>query len=289
MERPDEQGVSMTARNLLGTVGLAALCAAAPLCTPATAQTARPAAPADAPADEPAEDIVVTGSARAERRFDVAYAVNSLSQNDIQKIAPLNAADLLGTVPGIQVEATGGEVQNITRVRGIPTDRGYLYFQQDGLPLYQEIDGFFFNAGEGMNRYDLMTERMEVVRGGPAPIYASNAAAIVNNITVTGTATTRGRAQLTLGDTGLYRFDTYQAGPLDEDTFYAVGGFVRHHDGYRDNGFPNDRGGQIRANIRHDFSTGFFKLSGQYVNDHNVFYLPIPTNDPRNPSVSLDP
>ena len=279
----------MTARNLLGTVGLAALCAAAPLCTPATAQTARPAAPADAPADEPAEDIVVTGSARAERRFDVAYAVNSLSQNDIQKIAPLNAADLLGTVPGIQVEATGGEVQNITRVRGIPTDRGYLYFQQDGLPLYQEIDGFFFNAGEGMNRYDLMTERMEVVRGGPAPIYASNAAAIVNNITVTGTATTRGRAQLTLGDTGLYRFDTYQAGPLDEDTFYAVGGFVRHHDGYRDNGFPNDRGGQIRANIRHDFSTGFFKLSGQYVNDHNVFYLPIPTNDPRNPSVSLDP
>ena len=140
-----------------------------------------------------------------------------------------------------------------------------------------------------MNRYDLMTERVEVVRGGPAPIYASDAAAIVNNITVTGTAPTRGKAQVTLGDTGLYRLDAYQAGPLDSNTYYAVGGFVRYHDGYRDNGFPNDRGGQIRANIKHDFANGFFKLSAQFVDDHNVFYLPIPTNDPRNPSVSLDP
>ncbi len=282
----------MTKQHLLTTAGLVALSVLA--ATPVQAQQATQATAAtttesDNTPVEQSGDIVVTGSARAERRFDVAYAVNSLSQTDIQKIAPLNTADLLGNVPGIQVEATGGEVQNITRVRGIPTDRGYLYFQQDGLPLYQEIDGFFFNAGEGMNRYDLMTERMEVVRGGPAPIYASDAAAIVNNITVTGTSTTRGRAQLTLGDTGLYRFDTYQAGPLGENTYYAVGGFVRYHDGYRDNGFPNDRGGQIRANIKHDFSNGFFKLSAQFVDDHNVFYLPIPTNDPRNPSVSLNP
>lgn len=278
--------------SLLDQVGITTLCIAAIIPVHALAQTADGAASQEAatvPADDQAGDIVVTGSARAERRFDVAYAVNSLSQSDIQKIAPLNTADLLGNVPGIQVEATGGEVQNITRVRGIPTDRGYLYFQQDGLPLYQEIDGFFFNAGEGMNRYDLMTERMEVVRGGPAPIYASDAAAIVNNITVTGTATMRGKAQVTLGDTGLYRLDAYQAGPLDSNTYYAVGGFVRYHDGYRDNGFPNDRGGQIRANIKHDFANGFFKLSAQFVDDHNVFYLPIPTNDPRNPSVSLDP
>lgn len=82
-----------------------------------------------------AEDIIVTGSARAERRFDVSYAVNSLSQDDIQRAAPKNFAELLGNMPGIHVEATGGEVQNITRVRGIPTDRGYLIFQQDGLPL----------------------------------------------------------------------------------------------------------------------------------------------------------
>ena len=85
------------------------------------------------------EQIIVTGSARAQRRFDVSYAVNSLSQADVLQAAPKNYAELLGNIPGIHVEATGGEVQNITRVRGIPTDRGYLIFQQDGLPLYHEV------------------------------------------------------------------------------------------------------------------------------------------------------
>lgn len=254
----------------------------------AAAQEAAPAVAAGA--DEDAEsDIVVTGSARAQRRFDVSYAVNSLGEGEVQKIAPKNFADLLGTVPGIQVEATGGEVQNITRVRGIPTDRGYLIFQQDGLPLYHEIDGVFFNSGDGMNRYDLMTERVEIVRGGPAPIYASSAAAIANNITVTGGPESRGKAQITLGDTGLYRLDAMQSGPISDSSYYAIGGFLRQHDGYRDAGFPNDKGGQIRANLKHDLDNGFVKVTMQYTNDHNLFYLPIPIADPRNPSVSLDP
>ncbi len=264
--------------------------ALAMLSSTAIAQTDAATPAADATEGENAQtDIIVTGSARAQRRFDVSYAINSLSQDDVQKIAPKSFADLLGTVPGIQVEATGGEVQNITRVRGIPTDRGYLIFQQDGLPLYHEIDGVFFNSGEGMNRYDLMTERVEIVRGGPAPIYASSAAAIANNITVTGGSESRGKAQVTIGDTGLYRLDVMQSGPIDDRTYYAIGGFLRQHDGYRDGGFPSDKGGQIRANIKRDLENGSIKISAEYVNDHNIFYLPIPIADPRNPQVSLDP
>ncbi|HJO66895.1 MAG TPA: Plug domain-containing protein, partial [Sphingomonas sanguinis] len=175
----------------------AALFVAPMMTQPAFAQTQKPSqaettAPDTAKPDADHSDIIVTGSARQQRRFDVSYAVNSLSQTDIQKLAPKSTTDLIGTLPGIHVEATGGEVQNITRVRGIPTDRGFLYYQQDGLPLFQELDGWFFNQGDGMNRLDLMTDRIEVVRGGPAPIYASTAAAIANVITVTGTPTTRG-------------------------------------------------------------------------------------------------
>ncbi len=237
--------------------------------------------------DAGGSDIIVTGSARQQRRFDVSYAVNSLSNADIQKLAPINFADLLGKLPGFAVENTGGEVQNIIRLRGLPSDGGLVTFQQDGLPLFHENDGNFFR-GDSINRFDLMTQRVEVVRGGPSPVYASYAAAIVNNITVSGTDTTRGKAQVTLGDTGLYRLDAYQAGPIDDATYYAIGGFLRRHDGYRDNGFPNDRGGQVRANIKHDFSNGSLRVSGNYLNDHNVFYLPIPTADPRDPSKSLN-
>ena len=265
--------------------------------SPAWAQTAPATPPADAAPESAAPesaapdadggDIIVTGSARQQRRFDVSYAVNSLSNADIQKLAPINFADLLGKLPGFAVENTGGEVQNIIRLRGLPSDGGLVTFQQDGLPLFHENDGNFFR-GDSINRFDLMTQRVEVVRGGPAPVYASYAAAIVNNITVSGTDTTRGKAQVTLGDTGLYRLDAYQAGPIDDSTYYAIGGFLRRHDGYRDNGFPNDRGGQIRANIKHDFSNGSLRLSGNYLNDHNVFYLPIPTADPRDPTKSLN-
>ena len=244
-------------------------------------------APDAAAPDAGGGDIIVTGSARQQRRFDVSYAVNSLSNADIQKLAPINFADLLGKLPGFAVENTGGEVQNIIRLRGLPSDGGLVTFQQDGLPMFHENDGNFFR-GDSINRFDLMTQRVEVVRGGPSPVYASYAAAIVNNITVSGTDTTRGKAQVTLGDTGLYRLDAYQAGPIDESTYYAIGGFLRRHDGYRDNGFPNDRGGQVRANIKHDFSNGSLRVSGNYLNDHNVFYLPIPTADPRDPSKSLN-
>ena len=258
---------------------------------PAFAQSAAADAVA-APAAQPGEEadiasVVVTGSARPQRRFDVSYAVNSLSQNDVQKLAPQNMADLLGKLPGIQVEATGGEVQNITRVRGIPTDDGLALFQQDGLPLFTEMNGFFFR-GDSLNRYDLMTKSLEVVRGGPASIYASQAAAIVNSATMTGTETTKGKAQLTLGTTGLGRLDLYQAGKIDDKTFYAVGGFVRQDDGHRDKGFPNDRGGQIRGNIKRVLESGTLTVSANYLNDHNTFYLPIPISDPRNPAVSLD-
>jgi len=250
--------------------------------TPETLPTGQPAEATDS------QVVVVTGSARPQRRFDVSYAVNSLSQADVQKLAPQNMADLLGKMPGIQVEATGGEVQNVTRVRGIPTDDGYALFQQDGLPLMTEINGFFFR-GDSMNRYDLMTKTIEVVRGGPAPIYASQAAAIVNSTTVTGTAQTRGKAQVTVGTTGLKRLDAYQSGQIDPRTFYAIGGFIRRDEGHRDNGFPNDRGGQIRANIKRVTDEGTWKLSANFLDDHNVFYLPIPVADPRNPAVSLDP
>lgn len=267
----------------LSTAGLIALA------TPVVAAAAVADAVAEGAAVEAGAEIIVTGSSRAQRRFDASFAVNSLSQEEVRRIAPKNFAELLGIMPGIHVEATGGEVQNVTRVRGIPTDRGYLIFQQDGLPLFHEIDGVFFNSGDGMNRFDLMTERVEVVRGGPAPIYASSAAAIANKITVSGGEVARGMAQVTLGDTGLYRLDLVQSGKFAERTYYAIGGFLRQHDGYRDNGYPNDKGGQIRANIKHELDNGFIRLSGTYLNDKNAFYLPIPLADPRNPSVSLDP
>ena len=131
----------MTKHGLRSGCALIALGIAAQ--TPAWAQTA-PSAPAATtataadPGSDPAQvgpaqadpaqaepvagtDIIVTGSAREQRRFDVSYAVNSLSNADIQKLAPLNFADLLGK--GSEGEGGGegreGEALHRSSSRGV--------------------------------------------------------------------------------------------------------------------------------------------------------------------------
>ncbi|MDR7272110.1 outer membrane receptor protein involved in Fe transport [Pelomonas saccharophila] len=231
---------------------------------------------------------VVTGTGVARRKFDMSYAVSSISSSDIDKLGPLNTADLIGQMPGVQAEATGGEAQNIYRVRGIPNESNFFTLQEDGMLVYGENDGFFFK-GDVMIRPDLMTQSVEVVRGGPAPIFADNAAAIVNLITRQGGEAAERGTRLTLGDTGLYRFDGFASGKLADRMYYAFGGFYRKHRGYRDNGFPSDTGGQVRLNIRHRLDQGEARFFAKVFDDRNVFLLPIPVADPRNPSKSLNP
>jgi iron complex outermembrane recepter protein len=232
--------------------------------------------------------MVVTGTGVARRKFETSYAVSSLSASDVERLAPLNVADLLGQVPGVQAEATGGEAQNIYRVRGIPNESNFFTFLEDGMLVYGENDGFFFK-GDVMVRLDLMTRGVEIVRGGPAPIFADNAAAIFNMITRQGGEMAERGARLTLGDTGLYRFDGFASGKLADRTYYAFGGFYRQHRGYRDNGFPSDTGGQLRLNLQRKLDNGEASFFAKVFDDRNVFLLPIPVADPRNPARSLDP
>jgi outer membrane receptor protein involved in Fe transport len=295
---------TLRARNSQTTVALAV--AALIVVLPVRAQDAPPEAgptaqanvesqpPAKAPNRTDADNrlslqrMVVTGTGQARRKFETSYAVSSLSPSDIERLGPLNVADLLGQVPGVQAEATGGEAQNIYRVRGIPNESNFFTFQEDGMLVYGENDGFFFK-GDVMVRPDLMTRGVEIVRGGPAPIFADNAAAIFNVITRQGGESAEKGARLTVGDTGLYRFDGFASGKLADRTYYAVGGFYRQHRGYRDNGFPSDTGGQLRLNIRHKLDAGEVLLFAKVFDDRNVFLLPIPVADPRDPSKSLDP
>ncbi len=231
--------------------------------------------------------VIVTGVNAGQRQFDASFAVSSLSFEGIQKLAPLNLADLLGQIPGIYAESTGGEVRNVIRLRGIPNEGSFQAFQEDSMPIYPD-EGWFF-GGESLIRPDIMTRSIDFVRGGPSPIYASNAAAIYNNLTRQGSEVSEGAAQVTVGDTNLYRLDAYSSGKLTDKTYYAVGGFGRRNDGARDNGFPADSGGQIRFNLRREIEQGEVRLFVKVLDDHNVFYLPIPVADPRSPSKSLNP
>ncbi|MDE2561731.1 MAG: TonB-dependent receptor [Sphingomonadales bacterium] len=232
-------------------------------------------------------EIVVTASPVGQTKFKTAYAIATVSDVALTKLAPLSTADLIGTLPGVFAESSGGEASNVYRVRGIPNEGSFQAFQEDGMPIYPESAGFFF-TGDGLQRTDIMTEQYEAVLGGPAPIYATNASAIYNEITRQGGDQFKGSVRATIGDSGLYRGEGYVSGPIGPRTYYAIGGFYRYNRGYRDNGFPSDKGGQFRLNLRHEFDTVTVKAHFKYFNDQNIFYLPIPLADPRDPSRSLN-
>lgn len=146
----------------VSALGLAAL---APIQASAQTAEAQSTQPSDDDAGLGFDEIIVTGTATGKRKFDASYAVTTTSDKDLQRIAPLSTADLLGQMPGIYAESTGGEASNVYRVRGIPNEGSFQAFQEDGIPLYPESSGFFF-TGDGLQRTDIMTQRYEVVRGG---------------------------------------------------------------------------------------------------------------------------
>ena len=258
----------------------------------AYAQEAKSSASAPAPqalAEETAADIVVTGTPSGRSRLDAPFAISAFNEAAIAKAAPLSTADLLKTVPGFSAEPSGGQGggQNLY-VRGLPAGGWfYVQLQEDGLTLFDEPQESFFNI-DTLYSLDLMTQRVEVVRGGTSPIFANNApGGTVNAITRRGTATPEGQVKLTGGNHGFARGDAYVAGPISDSLRYSLGGFYRRDDGYREPGFTADKGGQIRGSLSFLLGDVRLDVDAKYLNDRTAFYNPIPLADPRNPSTSL--
>ena len=236
----------------------------------------------------PLDEVIVTGTSRERRIFDAPYSISTLSQHDMELYAPLSTVDLFGKLPGFGAEPSGGEAGNNVNVRGLPTSNfRFVAVVEDGLPIFQEQQEPFLNADE-LSRIDLMTERVEAIRGGTSSIFESNApGATVNLITRLGTEQPQGSVRLTTGDFGMYRLDGYWSGPLPGGLLLAVGGYYRVDDGPRPTGFTADQGGQLRINLTKRFDAVELTVYAKRLDDRTIFYLPIPLADPRNPSATL--
>lgn len=232
--------------------------------------------------------IIVTGTSLPRRQFDAAYANSTISEQQIEVFAPLSAVDLISRLAGFGTEPSGGEGGNNLNVRGLPI-RNFLFIPllQDGLPIFQEAQEAFLDADE-LVRVDLMTDRVEAVRGGTSPIYTSNAPrATINFITKKGSKDPQGAVRATWGDYGIARFDAQWSGPIADDLLVSLGGFYRVDDGLRPTGFTADQGGQFRINLTRLIRGGEVTVYANRLHNKTAFYLPIPLADPRNPSVSL--
>lgn len=255
-----------------------------------------PPPPARAPPAEPArafgmEEIVVTGTAsRARTKFESSVAVSTFSRDDITRRAASSTADLISAVPGFWVESTAGTTQGNVFARGIVQDGGYRYvgLVEDGLPVYPVFELSFYNPDQFI-RPSESTARVEVVRGGTAPIFTSGAVGgTINFISEEPPRMPETRIRAAVSDFGSALLDVYWGAPLSDNWRLSAGGYLRQSDGIRDPGYAADRGGQVRADLLRQFDNGAIELYARYLDDRSLFVVPIPLRgDPSNP-VAVD-
>jgi len=262
-------------------LALALLAGTALTAVPAFAQqTAPPApAPAEATSDMP-QDIVVTGTANREglRKLDASYSISTASAEQIREVQPTSTADLLKIVPGVWVESSGGNAGANVFIRGFPStgDAPFLTLEMNGSPIIAP-SSLSFLEDSSIFRLDDTVERLEVLRGGPSPIFANGQpGATTNFILKEGSQDPHLSMRMTYGTEGTYRGDFVAQGPIDPNTTYMVGGFYRYSDGFRKTGFAGDLGGQITGSVTHKFDAGKLTVYGRYLDDKNAFYTPMP-------------
>lgn len=235
---------------------------------------------------EPEAVVIVTGVTRTTTKKNATFSINTLSSEEIQRLAPMSTADLIANLPGIYAEgSTAGEASNNITVRGLPVVGGYRFAPQliDGLPAYEEPEAPLMN-NDVFIRDDLMTESVEVVKGGPGGIlYSNGLGATINHITRTGGETLEGGYKIEYADYGFLRQDGFVSGPLSANLRGAIGGFYRRSKGIRDTGYTADRGGQIRGNLvwTSDDRKTMARVDGLIINDRTAFYQNLPISVPR--------
>jgi outer membrane receptor protein involved in Fe transport len=276
MNRTDRTG--RTGRTLTAMPRPVALAAALSL-LPALA-LAQATAPKDANDTLDLNRIVVTGTTGSASKMKQSVSISTLESDQILKLSPTNAAEVLRSIPGIRSESSGGEGNANLTVRGLPISAGgarYVQFQEDGLPILLFGDIAFGTADQFL-RTDYSLSHLEVIRGGSASTLASNSpGGIINFISKTGDEP-GGAVGLTLGLDGgrQTRVDANYGFQLGNGTRLHIGGFQRVGEGDRETGFNAAKGGQVKASITQDFKDGFVRATVKVLDDRTPSFLPVP-------------
>ena len=230
------------------------------------------------------EEVVVTGTAAGAevRKLEASFAITTLDDTAITEFSPQSTADLLRLIPGVWSESTGGVSGANVMVRGFPGggDAPYLTVQLNGAPVYA-ISTLSFLENTTMFRIDETVERVEALRGGPNPVFSNGQSGLTANFILReGGEETEGLVKYTTSDYDLRRFDGYISGPINDDWYYMIGGYITSSPGLRDAGYNSDEGNQFTINLTRELERGKVNLFHRQTDDYGQWYLPVALNVP---------
>ena len=76
------------------------------------------------------------------------------------------------------------------------------------------------------------------------------------------------------------RFDGYISGPIADDFYYMVGGYITSSPGLRDAGYNSDEGNQFTINLTRVLDRGKVNVFYRQTDDYGQWYLPVALNVP---------
>ncbi|NJM34020.1 MAG: TonB-dependent receptor [Rhodomicrobium sp.] len=228
---------------------------------------------------EYADEIIVTGVAKATTVFQSSASVSSLPSEEIQNLAPRSINELFRAIPGVKSEDTGGDANANIKVRGLPIASGgsrYLSLQEDGFPTLL-VGDVAFSTADSYLRVDNTIGSVQSIRGGSASTQAPNAAGGIINLISKKPTERGGSIAATFGiDYESYRVDAEYGDALDNGLYYHIGGFARTGEGVRDTVGNFEEGYQIKATVGKDFERGNIALHFKRLDDRVPTYLPLP-------------
>lgn len=254
-----------------GTLGVAVLFSA-----PALAQEAA------APEEAPLEEVVVIGTpgGTGTDRQDASFAVTTIKAEDIARISPQSTADLFKSIPGVWVESSGGVAGANIDVRGLPGagDAPFVTLAINGSPLYG-TESLSFLEQSSIFRVDETIAGVEGLRGGPNAVFGKGEPGLTVNFNLReGSEVTEGRVKYSTSDYDLQRLDARLSGPLGEDFYYMIGGYIQGSPGIRDAEFNAEEGNQFTINLTRHFETGKINVFTRVTDDHGQWILPMALN-----------
>lgn len=186
---------------------------------PALAQQAPP----------PAGDVIVTATRSARARTDVPASVSVVTSDTIAETPARTIDDILRRVPSIDLPVASTNEQHptntIVSMRGLSGIRSLVLL--DGVPLNDPFFGYVQWSEVPLATID----RVEVVRGGGAPLWGNYAMGGVINILTRPVDRTGLVAEAAGGSRGAYRLDGHAA--LAGDGYgLGIDAGINHSDGY---------------------------------------------------------
>lgn len=176
-------------------------------------------------------NTVVTASRTAQDSKETTAAVTVFTRDDIERLQPVNVADLLSRVPGVQVQQSGGRGSTTSvRIRG--TSNAQSLVLVDGVRVGSASAG-----GASLQHLNLeQIERIEVLRGARSAVYGSDAiGGVIQIFTRRGSEGLQGRVRVAAGNKGLWERSLGLSGGNQQTTFNLsasldeMSGFDRTH------------------------------------------------------------